>query len=27
MPVLCVVFRLETGGEHPFAAPIFIILA
>ena len=25
MPVLCVVFRLETGGEHPFAAPIFTI--
>ena len=21
MPVLCVVFRLETGGEHPFAVP------
>ena len=27
MSVLCVVFRLETGGEHPFAAPIFNILA
>ena len=27
MPVLCVVFRLETGGEHPLAAPIFTILA